>query len=158
MPAVCTCVSLSVSVLRNREEDRGCVSVCVFVWVHVCLCIWDIVSSYLVIGTERKRGSLVLKSRPLEEERESGEWPQAKENPFIISVDCWDMEERTINLSLGLWASISRTLPFAVCLPNLDHLALVKCLTQSHWGDKCGVAGFGKIDRIILRLRGWWAN
>lgn len=44
--------------------------ICVCVSVHVYLCVWNIVSSYLVIGTERNGGRLVLKSRPLEGERE----------------------------------------------------------------------------------------
>lgn len=77
----CVFVASSVphQLVTESEERIGgswygvCVRVCERDSVHVYLCLWDIVSSNLVTGTERNGGRLVLKSRPLqgEEERET---------------------------------------------------------------------------------------
>lgn len=60
-----TCVSLCLCAsVWWKEKERSCL--CVYV------CMWDVVSSHLVIGTERNGGKSVLKSRPLEGEAIGG--------------------------------------------------------------------------------------
>lgn len=123
--------SLRACVCVGQEGRKGSAS------VRVQLCMWDIVSSDLVIGTERNGGGLVVKSRPLEggkekerEREQRGHW-RAK-NPFVT----WDTEEGGL-ICLKVWErpsadSSPTTLPFfsAVCLPNVGQY-----LTQRRWWD-----------------------
>ncbi len=136
-----TCVSLCVCIRKESKTETERTS------VRVYLCMWDIVSSYVVIGTEMNGGGLVLKSGPLEGRRESErtERPVASENPFGFSSRLLRHRKGRF-ICLPVWKLLSLQ-PFSTS-GLLTKTDLVK------YGIPC--VSFKMTDRIIPSLRRWW--
>lgn len=134
-----TCVRACFFVQVFRRETRDAEQERTRIWVQVCSCMGDIVSSYLVTGTEGNRGGLVLKSKPLEGGREENESTGATGERKSFCCFCRLQRHKGPGLlCLKAWEQ-PLTDGSASPLPNFNHVA-AKYLTQSWWRDKSGVA------------------